>query len=124
MISEKKYTIHVTLNLMINEISIINVIIQDYNSDCYFGIDGIKPVIFSNISLSPNPFDNRLKITFTDKIKVKQITIHNINGKEIYSQKINPSNTEINSNFMTPNLYFIKLINIDNSIINQKIIKY
>lgn len=62
------------------------------------------------VSLSPNPFSNNLKIT-SPNADFNSLTIYNINGQKILSNKVEANSSEININTsrFSKGIYMIKL---------------
>lgn len=75
-----------------------------------------------NIEISPNPFDDKLRITTNDGIQ--EIIVSNSLGQEMKRMEAeNSMAVEINTNDLTSDLYFVTLIFTDGSTVIQKLVK-
>lgn len=75
--------------------------------------------VTNNIKIYPNPVTNVLTVETSDKSEVKFITISDIAGKLVYSDKL--ENNSIDISFLKQGTYIIKLDNDNNK--TFKIIK-
>ncbi|AXG73498.1 T9SS C-terminal target domain-containing protein [Flavobacterium arcticum] len=75
---------------------------------------------FEGFSYHPNPVSNILYIKNNNKIDT--VTIHNLLGQSIFSEKVNSLETQINTEAFKQGIYFIKII-AGNSEKTIKIIK-
>jgi hypothetical protein len=78
-----------------------------------------KDQMVNNIKIYPNPVTNILTIETLDKSEVKFITVSDMNGKLIYSNKL--ENSRVDLSFLKQGFYTIILDN--NKIKTYKIIK-
>jgi len=102
-------------------------------NDCYaFNSSDNKIVIVKEQNLGLNPFENELNIsvypnpttdylTIRSKTIIKNVQIVNIDGSII--KYLNPLNGKIDLSDLNNGIYFIKIIDEFNQIVNKKIIK-
>ncbi len=78
----------------------------------------------TNISIYPNPSSNNINIQI-DEIANKNfiIEIVDTSGKQLFKQKINQNTSIISIKNLTKGIYYIKVLNNNNSIVSKKIIK-
>ncbi|GGD26109.1 T9SS type A sorting domain-containing protein [Hyunsoonleella pacifica] len=72
----------------------------------------------------PNPFEERVTISFKETIKTKVIVeIHDVSGKLVYKSQFLPSKTiQLNLNSLSTGSYILKA-HTDDKILNSKLIK-
>ncbi len=98
-------------NLVIDSISITSTILAN---ELFNG---------KSFSISPNPADKSINVTNTENISISEITITDLNGRIVKTEKVNNiSNVEINVSDLTTGMYLMK-INSEKGIITKKIIK-
>jgi hypothetical protein len=81
-----------------------------------------NPVEYNGIKISPNPAKNNITIEIPQIVKEITLTISNINGKELTSQQIRDSTTQIDISNLASGIYFVKLIT-EKTVEVRKIIK-
>lgn len=100
------------------------------NTPAFFAIDnvttsqqvGINELTYlNNLSIYPNPFENKFTIKNTDKLKLSY-EIFSMNGKLISADAIGELENEINLSDLQEGIYFIKLTHNGKSIV-KKIVK-
>ncbi len=101
------------------------------NTPAFFAVDnvttsqqvGLNEVAYlNNLSIYPNPFENKFTIKNTDNLKLSY-EIFSINGKLINADVISELQNEINLSDLEEGIYFIKLrLNGKSSV--KKIVKY
>jgi hypothetical protein len=94
-----------------------------------FGLDDVKSWINDPVSVLslekneltvfPNPFQD--KINIPDFHKLEKVIIKDLNGKEIYSQKIKKQDLDLS--FLDEGIYFLEMYFLDSTISTQKIVK-
>ncbi len=83
--------------------------------------DGIEEFVVNNsIGIYPNPTDGLFKITFSDPVSSSVITICNLAGQEIVSEKINPFQT-VDLRGAADGIYFVS-VKLNNQLSTKKII--
>jgi hypothetical protein len=88
-------------------------------------VDIQEVIIGDEISVSPNPATDKLKIVFKKPFaNEKSILIYNLQGQIINDIKTNQSETEINIKDLNPGLYFIRVNNNGQNPVSVKFIKY
>ena len=71
-----------------------------------------------DISIYPNPFNDKLFIT--SKVDFDKVLIYDINGKQVYKKNLkSQTENDLNLNQLNTGLYFLKLINKDASYIKR-----
>jgi len=120
-------------NLEISEASGTVKNIITCGNDCYaFNTSDDQIIIVKEQNLGVSPFENDLKIsiypnptsdyiTIRSQTIIKNVQIVNIDGSII--KYLNPLNGKIDLSDLNNGLYFIKIINEYNQIVNKKIIK-
>lgn len=78
-----------------------------------------KPSMLSKITLYPNPALNEIRLTISTNVKV---TIIDLNGREIKSGQLTPSNNFINVSDLTTGTYIVN-VSSKNKTNNYKLIK-
>lgn len=80
---------------------------------------------FDPILIHPNPFNTSITIKFIGRIEFEQVSIRDLNGRNIFSQEINSSITDSKIDLMNinPGLYFVEFVS-GNKVVTKKIIKY
>jgi len=77
----------------------------------------------NSLTVFPNPANNSFTIEFPNKNDDEyRISIKDINGKSIYSAKINSYNVQISTESWSPGTYFIELVG--EKVYHNKIIKH
>jgi len=91
----------------------------------YKDIFAIQPEIpvKSTLSLFPNPVSDFLEIKLSEPFKNGQLSILDINGKELMSQSIDQSSIKVNLETLSSGIYFARII-IDQDAQGVKFIKY
>ncbi|MEO9570389.1 MAG: discoidin domain-containing protein, partial [Polaribacter sp.] len=94
--------------------------VQVFGSDEVLSTTGYKDI---NVIMSPNPFVNELKIV-SPKAIFNSLSIYNINGQKILSNKIetNLREVSVNTSNFSKGIYFVKL-NGDSFSKTYKVIK-
>ncbi len=69
----------------------------------------VKNIVTNNIKIHPNPVTNILNIETLDNTVIKFITIFDMNGKLLYSDKL--ESNMINLSFLKQGFYTLKLDN-------------
>ncbi len=78
---------------------------------------------FNNVLLYPNPATNQISLNLGETLTSIKISIFDVVGKQIYSQKYNTTNTiSINTTNYTKGLYLIKIVS-ENEQVTFKFIK-
>jgi ELWxxDGT repeat protein len=112
---------------------------RDYNNEVYITAnDGItgnelwkigasplrveKLDINSSVNISPNPFKSQTTISFEQEQKNVTIKIMDLQGKEIKTMKFAGKQLTLESDKMSPGIYFIQVINENKNVLNKKII--
>jgi hypothetical protein len=72
----------------------------------------------SSMSFYPNPASNTITITMPEE---GYISVHDLNGKQLLSQKFTDSKTLMNVNNLPPGIYFLKFINTETVVIRKLI---
>ena len=62
----------------------------------------------SDIIVYPNPFNNELNINFKDK-SIKKVSLYRLDGQMVWTTKKNSDYLLINSEFLKPALYLLKI---------------
>lgn len=86
--------------------------------DCNSGIESVAEQMELNVY--PNPATDVLNISCNEKIK--SISLTNILGQQLYYQKINQSNAQINTSKLTNGNYILKIETSDNVLIKNIVI--
>jgi hypothetical protein len=81
-----------------------------------------NPVEYNGIEIFPNPAKNNITIEIPQIVEEITLTISNINGKELTSQQIRDSTTQIDISNLASGIYFVKLIT-EKTVEVRKIIK-
>jgi len=64
----------------------------------------------TNIKLYPNPVNDKINIVFNNTNDVQNITITDVTGRTIYSEKIASNSIEVNTENYPAGIYFCKII--------------
>ena len=75
----------------------------------------------SLLQIFPNPFNNSFKVSLAGTSEAN-LTLCNVLGEEMLSQKISSGNTNIDTSFLPDGIYFVT-IKTDSGIITKKIVK-
>ncbi|MHA3789455.1 T9SS type A sorting domain-containing protein [Flavobacterium hauense] len=77
------------------------------------------PNMVSRITMYPNPAQNELRLTITTNVSV---TITDLNGREIKTEQLTPSNNFINVSDLTTGTYIVS-VSSENKTNNYKLVK-
>lgn len=83
----------------------------------------IMDISNSDIQLYPIPVIDKLVISLSKPFSQTSIFIYSLNGLQLYSSKINMSNTEIDMSKYVSGFYFVNIITLNNGILIKKVIK-
>jgi len=92
-----------------------------FNSDIYYIPIGVDEYFTQNIKISPNPFQNIIKIENKDNISIDNITITDSLGRICYHTE-NLITEQIDLNFLQNGIYYLK-IKTPNGFVVKKIVK-
>ncbi|TPG43823.1 T9SS type A sorting domain-containing protein [Flavobacterium pectinovorum] len=77
----------------------------------------------SNVQVFPVPVQEKVSLSFTNSIVPNKIAVYSVNGKELYSAKVQSTdNLEVDMSGFASGIYFIKLSS-DSGTITKKIVK-
>ena len=79
----------------------------------------------TNINVYPNPVDGQLTIQLANDVKMKSITIYNIDGRQIYAVNeadCDGSTVTINTNEISSGLYIVKMMSSEDKVFIKKVI--
>lgn len=83
---------------------------------------GISELSEGDFKIYPNPFNDLLTINSSTNEAINKITIFNSLGQQVFIQKINSPNAQLNLFELSEGIYIL-LIETENEIISKKIIK-
>lgn len=99
-----------------------NVVIRATATSTFLGTNDVQ-ISENTFKISPNPVNDFIKISNSERLNIKKIEITDLNGRIIKSEIFNAlSDVEINLVSFSKGIYLLK-INTENGFINKKIIK-
>jgi len=121
--SNNNYWINSTANVSNNTFSIT---VPGYGVCTLYGIDSTATSITENkndllIDVFPNPAKN--SVTVTSNLKLQSCILYTVNGAIVFStNKINETAYTINTQGITPGIYFVKATDAENNISIKKLV--
>jgi hypothetical protein len=77
----------------------------------------------SEILITPNPFENEIRIVMQDNIGEKKITLFSLNGMIIYEKTFWGQVKKLDLKNIESGMYILNIKSSDGNVLNQKIIK-
>lgn len=111
-----------------------NVVVEPFlfEERAYFLIDSVSLEITlntnditkpSSVLLTPNPTNDFLKIALEDTSNIEQLTIFDVNGREIQVEFPNSRTLTLSTSRLPAGVYFLKIVNSENVETTKRIIK-
>lgn len=95
--------------------------IIELKNDAFLNLENYKN---KNLKLYPNPSNGDFIITFENIIQANSmLEIFDVNGKMVFSHKINNQQEQINANSLGSGLYFLKIINGETNVFKKIVIR-
>lgn len=86
-------------------------------------ITAVENSLITNVKVFPNPVDDKLIISFGEVSVISvDLTIIDYLGKPLVEFQLREKNTEIDTKSLLPGIYILKLVTIEGSTIQQKLI--
>ncbi len=86
---------------------------------------GVSDKLISNVTVWPNPANDKLNLNFDSKSEKSTVRLHDIQGREVYKKSLKRASSKINHSIDTKafhsGVYFLNIQN-GNAIFNKKII--
>ncbi len=119
---ETDYEISIAKGAIENTLSMLSESEQKVTFRTKWNLTDVEKLSNSCMKIFPNPSTGIFNITFSEKQKT-QITISDISGRTIYSQKSNSQKTEINLSANAKGIYFMEIKNENFQTVKKIILK-
>ena len=91
-------------------------------SDCVIAVESVLEITRNEITISPNPTNDKINIENLSIENDEKISIYNLQGQLLLQQSTTDAKTELDISAFAKGMYFIK-VDTDRGVVSKKIIK-